>query len=203
MTKKIVFGKAPALSLLSSSHAIQDAVRRHVDHGSSRRDVIGLRDIVGQVDMVGLRNIIGQRQLRALISQGVIRTSDVTSGEVVEREPVDIKRKILPIPETSVALNAIVRITLKPQELFKAKRLVIDPEIAAAFRIGNAKVATRDQFSGQGLVPASVFLPDAVDVNIDWDSCDVGEEIAFDVQNYNGGEDPEIFSGCFLGTSVY
>lgn len=207
MTKRIVFGAVPALTLLASQGDLSAVRRQYGDQSQGRQsreshDAIGLRDIVG-ADMVGLRNIIGGKAVRALISAGVLRTTSVQSGEVVEREPLDLKRKILPIPLIEVDTGDTVRVSIKPQELFKAKRLVIAPDIADDFRIGNAKVATRDQFSGPGFVPASIFGPTAFDVNIDWDSCDVGEEISFDITNFGGGEAPLTFGGAFLGTSVY
>jgi hypothetical protein len=207
MGNRIVFAKqVPALSFLSQGDL--EGARRSVGdvqrgHARESRDNIGLRNIVGGVDMVGLRSIIGKSGMNALINAGVIRTTAVQSGEVVEREPEDLKRKILPIPLTTIDTDETVRIILRPQELFKAKRLVVDPTIAEDFRLQNAMVATRQQFSGPGAVPCAVFSPNAFDVNIDWDSCDVGEEISLEVTNFGGGETPLVFSGCFLGSSVY
>ena len=181
--------KVPAISYLPRSEHTHD----NVGAGGRPRVIIGR----GGVDMIGMRTIIGEA-----VASAVQRVTDVQSGTVADRGEEDLTRKILPIPVTSVPANSTVRLTIQPQELFKAKRLVVDPAVAGDFRISNAKVATRDQFSGPGAVPAAVFGPNAFDVNIDWTTCEVGELITLDITNTDT-VDANIFSGCFLGTSVY
>ena len=119
---------------------------------------------------------------------------------VVDEPYTNNFRKILPIPETVIAASAETTIQVEPQELFKAKRLVIQTANAADFLITGLEVATESQFAAAGVVPGEVFAPNAFDCYIDLKTAGNSNKIFIRVKNTSAGS--LTFRGCFLGTSV-
>jgi hypothetical protein len=157
----------------------------------------------GMDTIVGAEAIVG-----AVLAQGGSLEQALAAAKQADPSAVAVRnegytknrRKILPCPATSIAAGAEASISIEPQELFKAKRFVVESVNATDFVITGISVATENQFSAEGEVPAEVFKPDAVDCYLDLKTAGPGVKIAVRVKNQTAGT--LTFRAVFLGTSV-
>lgn len=117
---------------------------------------------------------------------------------VVATRPNTLYRQLLPIPATSVATTVTATITLKPQRIMRVERLVIDAVVAPDFDIASLNIGQENQYVAAGVIPAGIFVPDAVDVTLKGSTASVGTEIVMQVTNNNAST--KTFKGCFIGT---
>ncbi len=95
------------------------------------------------------------------------------------------KSRDFPIGFTSydVPANTVAEIEVKPQVLFKGKRLAVANSIAKAFVIIDIKVGTAAQLAATGDMSAEAFTALAVDTKMEFDTAAPGTTITIRVRN--------------------
>ena len=76
-----------------------------------------------------------------------------------------------------------VEIEVKPQVLFKGKRLAVAPSICKDFMIVDIKVGTAAQLAATGEMTAEAFSAVAVDTKMEFDTASPGTTITIRVRN--------------------
>jgi hypothetical protein len=152
-------------------------------------EIIGaLQDIIGKVNPSAAR---AMKRARAL---------DPAAVMVRDKELADRRRKILTTDGVSVGAGVTTTITYETQELFRPERYVVSGSIAEDFVIEDILVGTRSQFAATGECPAEIFRPDAVGVEVHFETANVGNKIKVTVTNTSAGA--LTFRAAFIGTSV-
>ena len=117
---------------------------------------------------------------------------------VLKTRPNTLYRQLLPIPVTNVGIGATATITIKPQRIMRIERLIVDAVVAPDFDIVSLNIGQENQYVAAGLIPAGIFVPDAVGVTLRGSTASVGTEIVMEVKNNNAAA--KNFKGCFIGT---
>ena len=154
--------------------------------GADALDEIFSGDAIVGTEIVGAdnrRRLLGQPQ---------------RGPQVVKTTRKVLYRQLLPIPATSVATTVTATITMKPQRLMRVERLIIDAVTAPDFDIQSLNIGQENQYVAAGLVPAGIFVPDAVGVTLRGSTASVGTEIVMQVTNNNAST--KTFKGAFIGT---
>lgn len=103
--------------------------------------------------------------------------------QVSMRAPTELREFPIGFDSASdVASNATVTISTQIQVPFRAKRLVVDPNIAAAFFINNIFVGTDFQGASTVNLPASMFVPESL-APLQLTTAQVGNTITLSVTN--------------------
>lgn len=147
-----------------------------------------LDEIFSGDEIVGTE-IVGADRLRGQPNRG---------PQVLRTKPNTLYRQLLPIPATAVATTVTATITMKPQRVMRVERLVVDAVTAPDFDIMNFNIGQENQYVAAGLVPAGVFVPDAVGITLRGSTASIGTEIVMDVRNNNAST--KTFKGCLIGT---
>ena len=108
---------------------------------------------------------------------------------------------VLPLSSAAaIAAGAAATVSTVAQEMFRARRLVVDPTAAASFTIQDVKVGNRSQLIASGTLPATMFMATAVGVGLRGDTARVGQTVSVNVTNTSGGG--VIFLAGVIGDSV-
>jgi len=168
-------------------------------------DIIGaalddLDELAG--DAIGLDTIIGGVKFSASEVRGLqkARAIDPNAVATVRQKQDQRRRKVLPVPATSVAAGASAVVTIETQETYRPERLIVASAIAGSFLITDIVVGTRSQFSTPGDCPSEIFSPDAVDANVHFDTLNVGAKMTMRITNFSAVL--AVFRAAFLGTSL-
>lgn len=155
--------------------------------GYNQDEIIGAQEIIGNH-----RRAIAQRMARA-------RDIDPHAALVAPRQLNNRRRKILGTPEVSVPAGGQATLTFKTQELYRPERFVVDTT-SAPLVIVALNVGTSSQLAAIGDIPAEIFRPDAVDVDVHFQTANVGNDITVTFRN------PTIAAitarAAFIGTSI-
>jgi len=112
----------------------------------------------------------------------------------------NLRRLLLPIPQTSVGAGATAGINIQPQDLFLTKRVMVPSTIGPNFLLTDFKVGQKPQFAQDGSVPCECFAEVAVNADVDFDSADVGNIINLRPQNITAGA--LTFGGTLIGLAA-
>ena len=144
--------------------------------------------------------IIGRGRGRSLPARMKrAREVDPHAAAVVPRSLNKRRRKILGSAQVVVTAGAAAQQTFATQELFRPERFVVNT-VTAALTITNITVGTSSQLAALGDIPAEVFRPDAVDVDVHFATANVGNDIVVTWRNDTAGD--ITAQACFIGTSI-
>jgi hypothetical protein len=123
----------------------------------------------------------------------------MSRGPMVVREKPPTEPRLFPVPLNTSGLvtanggtdDAIVQ----PQELTKPRRYVVSKSIAADFML-RVTIGVKPQTSANGMISAEAFLGDVIASDVDWDTCDISQQIDAFVQNI-GGADKRFLSTMY------
>lgn len=87
---------------------------------------------------------------------------------------------------TVIAGGATVNIIVQPQVAFKGKRLVIPSDFAGVILINDLKIGNVSQLPSSNPIPGRMFTEFAVDVNQDFDTAQISQQISLSVTNTSG-----------------
>jgi hypothetical protein len=121
-------------------------------------------------------------------------------GRHVVNEPM-VKSRDWPLGFTSQGPvppnSAPIEIEVKPQSLFKGRRLSVAHSIAKNFTIVDIKVGTNPQQGATGEMPAESFSSNAVDTRMSFDTASPGTTITIRVRNISNT--PSLFMATLFG----
>lgn len=180
--------------------AIRQERRRSIQHASVGRVPAGqvwhpqhqyTPQYVPQHAQVG-RIEIGQLAPQTL---GAAAASPVYGGfgaqpglqPVVEVAPQNLRGTVLGFDAT-VAASTAATITSRPQEAFRAEKLVVASTIAANFIITDIKVGNMSMLVNSTAVPAEGFTPDAVGIHLRWRTAQPAQDVIIDVTEILGAQ---------------
>jgi hypothetical protein len=108
--------------------------------------------------------------------------------------PSQARRYPLGVGTTALAANATAVITVNPQLPFKLMRLSTP---STNVTIDNIQIGTVSQFVAAGGIPAEVFAPNAIGVDLKGDTAVPGVQIQITVTDTSGAAN--TFRGAFFG----
>lgn len=113
-----------------------------------------------------------------------------------------LERDFVAEPQSPDQLPAAATIVVVPVAAFRPKRLVVPPSIAPMFVIEDIRINGSSQIMGGTSIPAALFVPEAVDVELKLDTATRGAKICFRVRYV--GSDPRgaRFTGALVGRGV-
>lgn len=130
------------------------------------------------------------------------------AGPHMSRPPMQVRRYTLAFPKTTLAPGVKTRLTVRPQMPFRPERLVIPDEYSDA-EIHEIMVGNRQQLVSSNTLPASLFGPTQIGVNMQFDTANVAQDITIVVSRPKGGDFMAVFMGAgagdggdFIGTPV-
>lgn len=148
----------------------------------------------------GLRRIQAPRQparrpatpVRSGGREYAVRTAQPTRAQVM----------VLGIQSVSTVLSlASENITIRPQVLFRGRRLLVPDAIASAFTIDDVKIGNQSQFAAPGSVPAAAFGEAVGDGdNLVMSTAQVSQDIVMSITNRSLAA--VTFRGALFGDAV-
>jgi len=108
-----------------------------------------------------------------------------------------------PLPLTAAAATAAGAsgsVTNSPQEMFRAKRLIVASSIASFFTIQDLKIGKNSQFIASGSLPAEGFSQLGVAVSLRGDTARIGITIVISFTNIDAAA--HTFSSMIIGDSL-
>lgn len=117
----------------------------------------------------------------------------------VEAAPHRLVEATIELGPVSVLGGEGILVNVRPQMIFKPKRLVIGKDAAPHFVVVDVTVAGRSQFKSPAPVPALVFTDD-VDSSFEMKTCRPDESISVLVTNTSS--EPHEFTGKICGVGV-
>lgn len=166
-------------------------------------DDLGYDDMVGdEVDalleslsgdeMVGARR--RRRRRRRPRRRARSRRKPKMTQTMRKIRPSQARRYPLGLGTTALAANATAVITVNPQLPFKLMRLSTP---STNVTIDNIQIGTVSQFVAAGGIPAEVFAPNAIGVDLKGDTAVPGVQIQITVTDTSGAAN--TFRGAFFG----
>lgn len=136
-----------------------------------------------------------QRRLSGLANMGIQPTLAVDTGYTKARTfPFGLQA------DADTPAGAPGSVTRRPQTPIKVRRLVVPSVIAAAFLITDIKVGKDSQLVGSDPIPAEVFAPNAVAVELGGDTANVGHDVTIAFTNISGAA--QRFRCALIGPAV-
>lgn len=155
-------------------------------------------DIIGYDEMVGRRRRRRRRprfRARRPRRRLVRRRSRPRMSQVMRKiRPSQARRYPLGLGTTVLAANATAVITVNPQLPFKLMRLSTP---STNVTVDNIQIGTVSQFVAAGGIPAEVFAPNAIAVDLKGDTAVPGVQIQITVTDTSGAAN--TFTGAFFG----
>lgn len=96
------------------------------------------------------------------------------------------KGRLLPIGFDSgadIAAGGTLNVSTTVSDVFSPKRLIIGPTVAPNFTVNDVRVGQQSQLSSVTSLPAEMFLPDAVAVELKGDTAQISQLITINVTN--------------------
>lgn len=159
-------------------------------------------DDLGYDDMVGARRRRRRRRvpswlrrrIRKARSRGRRRRRPRMSQTLRKIRPSQARRYPLGLGTTNLAANATAVITVNPQLPFKLMRLSTPSTNVV---VDNIQIGTVSQFVAAGGIPAEVFAPNAIGVDLKGDTAVPGVQIQITVTDISAAAN--TFTGAFFG----
>ena len=164
---------------------------------------MGYRNAIGSnQDIIGQSSEIIGKMSRPQAEHVMRGLRNIDPHAVMVRDSDDgmRRRKVLPARPLTLAAGETASVTFETEELFRPERFVVSSINSEFFDINGIKVGTSDQFAADGVCPAEIFRPDAVDVDVHFKTANVGNKITISVTNNDAG--PQTFKCVFIGTAV-
>lgn len=118
-----------------------------------------------------------------------------TQARKARRSPIGIDSGAV-----AIAAGAQQVITITPQKPFRPEGLIVDPGCAPNFLILDVRVGTDSQFVSAAAIPASIFVPNSMNIGLRGDTCNPGISITISVQNISLAA--SRFLGGLVGTAL-
>lgn len=99
--------------------------------------------------------------------------------------------------ETDIAVAATGTAIVRPQKIYKPERFTVPPTVAPDFLIDGIFVGVYLQSPSNTAIPAESFLPDSIYSNVDFDTCQISQELSVRARNRGGA--PRPFFSTFYG----
>lgn len=135
-----------------------------------------------------------------------LRGVEITDGQTrqfTRNMPTEYRRLPIPMAPQTIAANGFAEFRVNPQDPFKVDRLSFPPVRDAVtgvpilgIRISGIKVGSKDQLAGSGEIDILNFAPDAVDMWVDFDAGDTGNDMVITVHNTTAN--PVTLAPCAL-----
>lgn len=136
-----------------------------------------------------------QRRLSNLAGIGIQPTLAVDTGYTKARRfPFGLQA------DAATPAGSPGSVTRRPQTPIKVQRLVVPSAIAALFVITDIKVGKDSQLVGSDPIPAEVFSPNAVAVELGGDTANVGHDVTIAFANISGAA--AQFRAVIIGPAV-
>lgn len=156
------------------------------------QDIIGTQ-LAGALDVFGAQNDMltllagadaaspfqGNALAQAIALKG-------TAAAVVNRGATKARKYTQGFGPTVIAAGATVNIIVQPQVTFKGKRLVIPSDFAGAILLNDLKIGNISQLPSSNPIPGRMFTETAVDVEQDFDTAQISQQISLSVTNTSG-----------------
>lgn len=119
-----------------------------------------------------------------------VQITDGSEKEFIRDLPSTARRLPITMDPATIAAGATAQFRVNPQDPFKVVRLSFPPVRDAVtgvpilgVRISGIKVGSKDQLAGSGELDILNFAPDAVDMFLDFDAGDTGNDMVISVHN--------------------
>ena len=99
--------------------------------------------------------------------------------------------------ETDIAVGATGVATTRPQKVFKPERFTVPDTVAPDFLIDGIFVGVYLQSPSNTAIPAEAFLPTSIYSNVDFETCQISQELTVRARNRGGA--PRPFFSTFFG----
>lgn len=100
--------------------------------------------------------------------------------------------------DSTVAASATATVTSRPQQAFRAEKLVVGATGAPNFLITDIKIGNTSMLLNSTGIPAEAFTPDAVGVHLRWKTAQPAQDVVIDVTEILGAQ--TRFLACMTGT---
>lgn len=120
---------------------------------------------------------------------------------VEKRDPT--QARLQPIgcnQETDIAVGATGIATVRPQKVFKPERFTVPDTVAPDFLITGIFVGVALQSPANNAIPAEAFLPTSIYSNVDFDTCQISQDLTVNARNRGGAARP--FFSTFFGKAL-
>jgi Ca2+-binding RTX toxin-like protein len=136
-----------------------------------------------------------QQRLQNLAGIGIKPTLAVDTGYTkARRYPFGLQA------DAATAAGTPGAVTRRPQTPIKVQRLVIPTAIAPSFVITDIKVGKDSQLVGSDPIPAEIFAPNAVNVELAGATANVGHDVTIAFANISGAA--ALFRAVIIGPAV-
>lgn len=102
--------------------------------------------------------------------------------------------------ETNVAVGTTGTATTSPQKVYKPERFVVPATVAPDFLIAAIFIGVALQSPASTAISAEAFLPDSIYSNVDFDTCQISQQIQVQARNRGGADRP--FFSTFYGRAL-
>lgn len=131
---------------------------------------------------------------RSSYRRPIRRTAPRRGLMLARQKQTQARRYPLGLGSTALLANATAVITVNPQLPFKLMRLSTP---STGITVDNIQIGTVSQFVAAGGIPAEVFAPNAIAVDLKGDTAVPGVQIQITVTDTSGA--PNTFTGAFFG----
>lgn len=112
-----------------------------------------------------------------------------------------LEHELVSLPPTNPAqLPTAADIVINPQVAFRARRIVVSPQVARLFTIENIKVGETSQLLSE--IPAEVFVPSSFGAEIMMDTASQSVPLCFRVRYVGDSKDGAKFLGAVFGQTL-
>lgn len=138
-------------------------------------------------------------QLQRVGGQQIIPTMVMPTPTIVTRaDPTQSRLQHLGCnQETAIVVGAVGTATVQPQKVFKAERYIVPDTVAPDFMLDSITVGVALQSPANVSIPAQAFLPTSIYSNVDFDTCQISQQIVVRPRNIGGADRP--FFSSFVG----
>lgn len=99
--------------------------------------------------------------------------------------------------EVPILVGAVGTAQVQPQKVFKAERYIVPDTVAPDFMLDSITVGVQLQSPANASIPAQAFLPTSIYSNVDFDTCQISQQIVVRPRNIGGADRPYFSS--FVG----
>lgn len=131
---------------------------------------------------------------------GQVQMVQLMPSPVPIRERVPTAARLQPLGcnvETDIAVGATGIATTRPQKAYKPERFTVPPTVAPDFVIASIFIGVALQSPSNTAIAAESFLPDSIYSNVDFDTCEISQELIVNARNRGGAARP--FFSTFYG----
>lgn len=145
---------------------------------------------------------LSHMQLPRLGGQQITPVLQMPTPTIVRtRDPTESRLQHLGCnQETPIVVAAVGTATAQPQKVFKAERFIVPDTVAPDFMIDSITVGVYLQSPANGSIPAQAFTPSSIYSNVDFDTCQISQQMVVRPRNIGGADRP--FFSSFVGRAL-